>query len=75
MAASAKGNQVRVFIIALLAAQLLVVDLEISRRTADLASPAITSQYLFSEPVVGCGIKPQAVSFRLNPIHEAFSVT
>jgi hypothetical protein len=62
MAASAKDNQVRVVIVALLAAQLFVMDLEISPRTADLASPAVTAQYLFSELFITLGTEPHARS-------------
>ena len=49
MAAGAQGNQIQVVIRALLAAQLLVVDLQVLSGTTDLASPAIAPQYLFSE--------------------------
>jgi hypothetical protein len=59
MAVSANGNQVRVVIVALLAAQLFVMDLEISPRTADLASPAVTARYVFSELFITLGIEPQ----------------
>jgi hypothetical protein len=48
MAPGVQGNQVRVVIIALLAAQLLVVDLQVLSGTTDLASPAIAAQNLFS---------------------------
>ena len=75
MAGGAQGNQVQIVIRALLAAQLLVVDLQVLSGTTDLASPAIAPQYLFSELVVWFGIKPQARSLGSNPIHEAFSVT
>ena len=46
MATSAQGNQVRIVILALLAAQLLVVDLKVLSGTTDLTLPAIASQYL-----------------------------
>ena len=49
MAARAQSNQIAFVICALLAAQFLVVDLEIVSRAADLASPTI-SLYL----LVGC---------------------
>ena len=41
MAVSAKGNQVQILIVPLLTAQLFVVNLQISSRTARLAPPAI----------------------------------
>ena len=59
MAAGAQGNQVQIVIRALLAAQLLVVDLQVLSGTTDLASPAIAAQHLFSEPVVWFAIEPQ----------------
>ena len=46
MTAGAQGNQVRFVIIALLAAQLLVVDLQVLSGTTDLASPAIATAVL-----------------------------
>lgn len=70
-----KGNQVRVVIVALLAAELLVVDLQILPGATDLALPPITTQYLLSESFVEFGIKQQPRSLGSNPIHEAFSVT
>jgi hypothetical protein len=75
VATGAQGNQVRVVIVALLAAKLLVVDLQVLSGTTDLASPAVATQYLFSEVFVELGIKLQARSLGSNPIHEAFSVT
>ncbi|SRR6185295_4336539 len=58
-----------------MAAQLLVVDLKVLSGTADLTLPAIPAQYLFAEPFVKLGIKPQSRSLGSNPVHEAFSVT
>ena len=55
MAASAKGNQVQIFIVSLPAAQLLVVDLQVLYGTTDLAFPAIPTQYLFPEVFVELG--------------------
>ena len=75
MADGAKGDQIRVVIVALLAAQLLVVDMKVLFGTTDLASPAIALQHLFSELVVWFGIKPKAWLLGSEPVHEAFSVT
>ena len=72
---SAERNQIQFVIGALLAAQLLVVDLQAFSGTTDLASPAITTQDLLSEPFVGFGIKPQARSLGSNPLHDALAVT
>jgi hypothetical protein len=49
MAASEQGNQIQFVIRALLAAKLLVVDLQVLSEAADLALPAIAAQYLFTE--------------------------
>ena len=73
--AGTQGNQVRVVIIALLAAELLVVDLQVLSGATDLALPAIATQYLCSEVFVELGIKLQARSLGSNSPHEAFSVT
>jgi hypothetical protein len=73
--AGTQGNQVGVVIIALLAAELLVVDLKVLSGATDLALPAIATQYLFSEVFVELGIKPQARSLGSNSIHDAFPVT
>ena len=51
--AGAQGIRVRVVIIALLAAQLLGVDLQVLSGTTDLALPTVVPQYLFSDLVVG----------------------
>jgi hypothetical protein len=66
----AQGNQVRVVIVALLAAELLVVDLQVLSGTADLTLPAIAAQDLLPELVVWPGVKPQTTTPRPNPGHE-----
>ena len=53
MADRAESDQVRAVIVALLAAELLVVHVQILPGTTELASPAIALQYLFSQLVVG----------------------
>lgn len=75
MAAGAQSYQVRFIVVAPLAPQLLVVDMQILPGTTELASPAIASQHLFSELVVWLWIEPQAWPLGSNPGHEAFSVT
>jgi hypothetical protein len=47
--AGAQGNQVRVVIVAPLAAELLVMDLQVLPGTTNLASPAVAAKHLFSE--------------------------
>ena len=75
VAAGAEGNQVQIVIRALLAAPLLVMDLQVLSGTTDLALPAIATQYLFPKAFVRLGNKSQARSLESNPIHETFSVT
>lgn len=72
---SAQGDEVQIVVIALLAPQVLVMDLQDLPGTTDLASPAIAAQYLFSQLVIRFGIKPQARPLGSNSFHEAFSIT
>jgi hypothetical protein len=65
--ADAQGNQVRVVIVPPLAAELLVMDLQVLSGTTDLASPTIAAQHLFSELFVELGIKAQPGLFEKNP--------
>jgi heptaprenylglyceryl phosphate synthase len=60
VASGAQSDQVQIVVVALLASQFLVVYLEISSGTTDLASPAIAPQYLISQLVIRFGIKTQA---------------
>jgi hypothetical protein len=75
VAAGAQGDEVRLVVVALLAPQLLVVHLETSPGTTELASRGIALQYLFSQVVVRFGIKTQVRPLGSNGLHEAFSVT
>jgi hypothetical protein len=75
MAACTECNHVFLGIVAALAPEFLVVDLQILSGTTDLASPAIATQYFISELFVEFGLKSQAWSLGLNPIHETFSAT
>ena len=75
MAVDAQGNQIRIAIRALLAAQLLVMDLQVLSGAVGLASPAIATQHLFSQLIVQLGIKPHARALGSNAVHEAFPVT
>ena len=54
------GNQVRVVVVALLAAELLVVDLQVLSGTADLTLPAISLEHLLPKLLVQLGIQPQS---------------
>ena len=61
VAFGAQRDQIQVVIIALLTAQLLVMDVKVFvRGAADLAFPAIALQHLFSQLVVRSAIKPEA---------------
>ena len=60
---------------ALPAAQELVVNLQVFSGGTDLALPGVAAQYLFSEVVVGLGIKPHARLFGWDPAHKSFAVT
>jgi len=75
MAAGAQADQVRVVIRAVLAAQLLVVDLQVLSGTTELALPAIAAQHLFAQLFVELVVEAQARSLGSNPFHEAFPVT
>jgi hypothetical protein len=52
MATSTKGNQIRGVIVALLTAQLFVMNLQGLPRATELAFPAIAPQYLLSQLAV-----------------------
>src|SRR5713101_7295359 len=75
VAVGAQGDEVQFVVVALLAPQFFVVDMEISSRPTELASPTIAAENLLSELIVRFGIKSQARPLRSNAVHEAFSVT
>jgi hypothetical protein len=75
VAVGAQRDQIRLIVVAPLAAQLFVVDLQVSHGTTELTLPAIAAQNLLSELIIWFRIKPQARLLGPNPIHEAFSVT
>jgi hypothetical protein len=56
MTVSTQGDEVQIVVVALLAPRLLVVDMQISPGTTNLASPVIAPQYLFSQLTVELGI-------------------
>jgi hypothetical protein len=63
MTSGAYGDQVQIVIWALPTAQVFVVDLQVLPGATDLASPGVAAQHLFSEVVVGLGIKSDARLF------------
>jgi hypothetical protein len=73
MACRTKGDQVPLGIVAGMAAEFFVVDLEVGHRAARLAFPAITAQHLVAELFVWLGIKPQTRSLWSDAIHDAFA--
>ena len=54
-----------------MAAEFLVVNLEIRHCAAQLASPTVAAQYLVAELFVQGGVKPQARSLWSDAIHDA----
>jgi hypothetical protein len=72
VAARTEGNQIPLIIVALLAPQLPVVDLQVLRRATKLASPTIPIQHLLTKLPVGLRIEFSARSFRPNSHHDAF---
>jgi len=59
MASCAKCDQVLLCVIAIVAAELLMMHFQVGHGSAGLASPAIALQYLMSKLVVAPGIQPQ----------------
>src|SRR6266852_6900044 len=57
-----------------MAAKLFVVDLNVAPHAAPLTSPPIATQHPLSQLFIRVGFQPQANRFRLNPVHDAFSV-
>jgi hypothetical protein len=60
MALRAKRDQIFFRIIAGVAAELFVVNLQVRHRAARLTPPAITMQHVLSQPLVQHPIQPQA---------------
>jgi hypothetical protein len=44
-----KSNQIRLRIVSAMASELLVVDFQVTHRTAGLAPPAISAEYLLAQ--------------------------
>jgi len=72
MAPSAQGNHVQILIRALLTAQLFVVDLQVSSRTADLTSPIVSLHDLLAKFFVQLGFQSHAGAFWLKSIHASW---
>ena len=69
-----KRNQIVFRIVARLAPEFLVVNLEVRHGSAGLASPGITTQHLLPQFLVRFCCESDARLFRNNSIHEAFSL-
>ena len=60
MAVGAQGDEVFCRVVSQPAAEFPMMDLEISRRTAQLATPAVSRQNPFAESSVVLGVEPPA---------------
>jgi hypothetical protein len=69
VAVKAQHNQIHFLILACVAAKLFVVDLKVGHGTAQLASPAISPQYLLSKILVILLLEPDRRLFRQNVLH------
>src|SRR2546421_8750605 len=67
----AQRDQVVLGIVPGSAAELLMMNLKISKASAGLASPSIPLQHFSTELLVGFGRKPQTAMFGSDRIHEA----
>jgi hypothetical protein len=69
-----QADQVRRGIIAGLTAKLFVVDLNILHATAQLATESVPSQDFAAELPVRVRVQSHSWTFRLNAVHDAFSL-
>jgi hypothetical protein len=63
MALCTQGNEVIVLVFARMAPKLLMMNFVISRRTANLASPASSSQHLFTEFCIVSRLNRSGIDF------------
>ena len=75
MTVGAQRNEVVFLVFARMAAKLLMMNFEISHRTAELASPAIPSQHLFTEFGIVIYSEPKRSRFYAGLIHGAGAFT
>ena len=75
VACRAKRNEVLLRIVAGLATEFFVMNLEIRHCAAQLASPAVAAEHLVAELFVKLGLKPYGRSLWSDPIHDTFSAT
>lgn len=75
VASIAQRDQVLLRILAGVAPKSSMVHLKVAHRATRLTSPAVATEHLVAESVVLVRLEPQGRTFRLNPTHDAFSVT
>jgi hypothetical protein len=74
VACATQRDQVLLGIVAGLTTKLFVVNLEVGRRAAGLASPAVPAEHLVAKPIVRFGSQAQTFTLWFEAIHEIFSV-
>lgn len=75
VASRAQRNQVRLGVIAGLAAEVFMVNLKVGHRAARLASPTISAKDPVAQSFINVGLEPQRCTFRSNRIHKVLLVT
>ena len=75
MTIETKGYQIVLAILAGVAAKLFVVNFKVCHRTAELAAPAVSPQYVLAELLVILLLKPDRHLFRQNLLHWICSFT
>ena len=74
MAPTAKGDEIFFHIPSQEASWLHVMDLEISRTSASLASPAIALEHLLAQRVIGIPVQAKPGSPWDRRIHDTFGI-
>ena len=74
VAGGTEGDQVLFGVSTAMAAKFFVVDLKLAPRAAHLTSPPVAAQHPLSQFFIRVGFQPQANRFRLNPVHDTFSL-
>jgi len=69
MASGAEGNQILAGVVAQLAAEAKVVNLEMLRGATILAAPAIPLEYLRAKPTISCRFETHSWSPHLKGFH------
>jgi hypothetical protein len=75
MTCNADGNEILFRVVAGVAAKLFVMDFQVRHRTARLTTPAIATQDLPSQVLVGWRIEPQGCRFWTSGAHDTFSLS